>query len=67
MIPLTHCGAAGRLQLRKVTVERGTMLATNGGSVELTGCSLLHLAGSHGDYVVGYGGGTIIADGKNVG
>ena len=41
--------------------------ATSGGSVELTGCSLLHLAGSHGDYVVGYGGGTIIADGKNVG
>ena len=64
--PLTHRGA-GRLraQLRGVTVERCSehgILAQDGGSVELTGCSL---RGNRTDYQ-SYGG-TITADGRRVG
>ena len=68
-MPLTHRGA-GRLraQLRGVTVERcGTyegIEARNGGSVELTGCSL---RGNGTDYDNNRGSGTITADGRRVG
>ena len=64
--PLTHRGA-GRLraQLRGVTVERcgRGIYASNGGSVELTGCSL---RGNGTDYYT-YNRGTITADGRRVG
>ena len=66
--PLTHRGA-GRLraQLRGVTVERCSwqgIYAYEGGSVELTGCSL---RGNGTDYDNDYGRGTITADGRRVG
>ena len=67
--PLTHRGA-GRLraQLRGVTVERCSntgIHAQEGGSVELTGCSL---RGNRTDYYRGYrNDGTITADGARVG
>ena len=66
--PLTHRGA-GRLraQLRGVTVERcsGTgIYAWNGGSVELTGCSL---RGNGRDYNRHDSSATITADGRRVG
>ena len=70
--PLTHRGA-GRLraQLRGVTVERCSEAgigAVDGGSVELTGCSL---RGNRTDYYVDknsyHGDGTITADGRRVG
>ena len=71
--PLTHRGA-GRLraQLRGVTVERCSeygIIASDGGSVELTGCSL---RGNGTDYKADKGGrfssaGTITADGRRVG
>ena len=65
-MPLTHRGA-GRLraQLRGVTVERCSwegIDADDGGSVELTGCSL---RGNRRDYDGTYG--TITADGRRVG
>ena len=67
-MPLTHRGA-GRLraQLRGVTVERCSnngIYAWNGGSVELTGCSL---RGNGTDYNSKRYGGTITADGVRVG
>ena len=67
--PLTHRGA-GRLraQLRGVTVERCSeagIWALEGGSVELTGCSL---RGNGTDYSKhSWGDGTITADGRRVG
>ena len=66
--PLTHRGA-GRLraQLRGVTVERCSehgILAQDGGSVELTGCSLRR---NGTDYSIHEGSGTITADGRRVG
>ena len=65
-MPLTHRGA-GRLraQLRGVTVERCSekgICAWDGGSVELTGCSL---RGNGTDYWNYFG--TITADGRRVG
>ena len=65
--PLTHRGA-GRLraQLRGVTVERCSNVgiwANEGGSVELTGCSL---RGNKRDYFRDIGA-TITADGERVG
>ena len=65
--PLTHRGA-GRLraQLRGVTVERCSdrgSFAGDGGSVELTGCSL---RGNGTDYSTDTYG-TITADGRRVG
>ena len=66
--PLTHRGA-GRLraQLRGVTVERCSrrgIWAPNGGSAELTGCSL---RGNDGDYYSDDYYSTITADGRRVG
>ena len=68
--PLTHRGA-GRLraQLRGVTVERCDkgIWANDGGSVELTGCSLRGNGRDYDNNGYGYSDGTITADGRRVG
>ena len=70
-MPLTHRGA-GRLraQLRGVTVERCSdrgIYAVDGGSVELTGCSLRGNGTDYNSKDSTYGDGTITADGRRVG